>query len=81
MFLVEAGWHTRLMLVFPLDLEDVEEVGCCRVHLDEVLVRGRLGVRELRHFELMGPLQASVRHPHTVWRRKRWVLTLTYCAN
>lgn len=46
-------------MVFPLDLQDVEEVGCRGVHLDEILVRSGFGVRQLRHFELMRPLQAQ----------------------
>ena len=32
------------MLVFPGDLEEVEEIGCRGMHGDEVLVFGRNGV-------------------------------------
>lgn len=39
--------HTRLILVFSLDLQDVEEVGRRGVNLDEVLIRLRRRVREL----------------------------------
>lgn len=44
-------------MVFPLDLENVEEVGGCGVYLDEILVGCRLRVRELGHLELLGTLQ------------------------
>jgi len=30
---------TRLVLIFSLDLQNVEEVGCCGVYLDEILIR------------------------------------------
>jgi hypothetical protein len=51
---------TRLVLVFALNLQDIKEVGRRGVDLDEVLVKGRLGVRELRHPELVGSLETSV---------------------
>lgn len=41
-----------MVLVFALDLEDVEEVGGCRVDLDEVFVWLRDWVRDLSDFEL-----------------------------
>ena len=31
-------WERRLVLIFALDLEDVEEIGTCGVDLDEVFV-------------------------------------------
>lgn len=49
--------HTRLVLVFALDLQDVKEVGRRGMHLDQVLVRARLGVRQLGDLELMRSLQ------------------------
>ncbi len=52
------------MLVFPLDLKNVEEVCRSGVHLDEVLVGRRLGVGELGYFELMGPLDGLVLEFH-----------------
>lgn len=52
-----VGWRTRLVLVFPLDLQNVKEVGRCRMHLDEILARSWLRVRQLGHFELVRALQ------------------------
>jgi len=49
-----------LVLVFALNLQNIEEVGRGGMHLDEVLVGGRLGVWELRHLKLMGSLYRSV---------------------
>lgn len=48
--------RTWLMLIFALDLEDVEEVGGSSVDLDEVLIGfgGRVG--KVRHLELLGRL-------------------------
>ena len=51
---------TRLVLVFALDLQDIKKVGRRGVDLDEVLVRGRLGVRKIRHPELMGSLERQL---------------------
>jgi hypothetical protein len=55
-----VGERTRLVLVFPLDLKNVKEVCRGGVHLDQVLVGGRLGVGELGDFELMGALGGLV---------------------
>lgn len=49
--------RTRLVLVFPLNLKYVEEVGGCRVDLDQVLIWLRFRVWELCDFELMRPLR------------------------
>lgn len=48
----EGCMRTRLVLVFSLHLENVEEVGGGRVHLDDILVvlGGRIG--QLSDFEL-----------------------------
>ena len=48
---------TRLGLVFPLNLENIEEIGCGGVNLDQVLIWLREGVCELDDFELLGPLE------------------------
>lgn len=48
--------HTWLVLVFPLDLQNVEEVGCCGVDLDEILVWCWLGVWEVCDFQFLGSL-------------------------
>lgn len=48
--------RTGLVLVLPLDLEDVEEVGRRGVDLDEVLVRLWCWLREVFHHELLGAL-------------------------
>lgn len=47
------GYRTRLMLVFSLNLKDIKEIGSRSMDLDEILVRSRLGVREVLDFELM----------------------------
>jgi hypothetical protein len=52
--------HTRLELVFALDLQDIEEVGGGSVDFNEVLVRARGRVWEVRHLELMGALRVSM---------------------
>jgi hypothetical protein len=45
---VDGRWvRTRLVLVFALDLEDVEKVGGRGVHLDQILVRSGDGIREV----------------------------------
>jgi hypothetical protein len=51
-----GGRQTRLMLVFSLDLENVEEIGSRGMDLDEILIRGGLGIRELSDLELVRPL-------------------------
>ncbi len=51
--------RTRLVLVFPLDLERVEEVGPGGVHLDQVLIGTGDGVREGRNLELARALETS----------------------
>ena len=48
---------TRLGLVFPLNLENIEEIGCGGVNLDQVLIWLRRGLCELDDFELLGPLE------------------------
>ena len=35
---IYAEGHTRLVLVFSLDLQNVEKVGCCGVYLNEILI-------------------------------------------
>lgn len=49
--------HTRLILVFPLDLQDVEEIGSGGVYLDEILIRLRLRFGKLCYFKLFRPLK------------------------
>lgn len=53
---------TRLVLIFALDLQDVKEVCRRRMNLDEIFVRGRLGVGKLRYLQLVGSLLVSVVH-------------------
>jgi len=53
---------TRLVLIFALDLQDVKEVCRRGMNLDEILVRGRLGVGKLRYLQLVGSLLVSVVH-------------------
>jgi hypothetical protein len=48
--------RTWLKLVFPLDLQEVEKVGCCGMHLDDVLVWLGDGVRQGGYFEVMRTL-------------------------
>jgi hypothetical protein len=43
---------TRLVLIPPLNLQDIEEVGCRGVHFDEILVVLDHGVRQIRYCEL-----------------------------
>lgn len=52
----EASKRTRLVLVFPLDLEDVEEVCGRGVDLDDILVVLGHRVREVGDLELLGAL-------------------------
>lgn len=53
-------WERRLVLVFTLDLEDVEEVCACGVDFDEVFVccRGRGG--QVGYFEVEGSLRLVI---------------------
>lgn len=70
------------MLVFALNLQNVKEVGCRGVHLDEVLVRCGLRVWQLGHLELVRRLEASsVLHVQSMKRDDGNIalLTLTYC--
>lgn len=48
---------TGLVLVFALDLEDVEEVGCCGVDLNQVVVWSRYGIWEVLDFEFLRTLE------------------------
>ena len=47
---------TWLVLIFALDLQDVEEVGGRGVDLDQVVIGARLRVRQLGDGELFGAL-------------------------
>lgn len=44
------------MLVFPADLEKVEEIGCGGMDGDEILVGLRYRVRKIADFKLLGAL-------------------------
>lgn len=57
---------TRLVLVFALDLENVEKVGGGRVHLDEVLVVLGHGVWDVRDLEVRGALGGECQWPSGV---------------
>lgn len=48
--------RTRLVLIFALDLKDIEEVGGGGVYLDEVFVVFGDGIGEVCDFELAGAL-------------------------
>lgn len=54
------GDSTRLALVFALDLQDVEEVGCGGVDLDEVVIALGDGIREVLDLELAGALKSNI---------------------
>lgn len=58
-FVWEAGGlgHTRLVLVFALDLENVEEVGGGSVDLDDIFIWFRPGIGKVRHLELVRSLR------------------------
>lgn len=47
----------RLVLVFAADLEEVEEVGCCAVDTDGVLVRVRDRVRNSGYLQILRALR------------------------
>ena len=51
---------TGLVLVFPLDLEDVEEVGRRCVHLDHVLVILGRRIGDVCDLQLLGALKTVV---------------------
>lgn len=59
-----GGSLTRLVLVFPLDLEDVEEVGCRGVHLDQVVARTGHRIWEISNPEFL----------RTLWTGSDWLL-------
>ena len=44
------------MLVFPADLEKVEEIGCGGMDGDEILVRLRYRIRKIADFKLLRAL-------------------------
>ena len=67
--LVVAGGgsiFTRLVLIFPLHLEDVKKVGPRGVDPDEVLVLLGDRVGEGRDFELLGTLQTFSKAVHEI---------------
>ena len=47
------------MLVFPADLEKVEEIGCGSVDGDEILVGLRYRVRKIADFKLLRALYTA----------------------
>jgi hypothetical protein len=50
---------TWLMLIFALDLENVEEIGGSSMDLDDIFVWFRPGIWEVRHLELVGSLRTG----------------------
>lgn len=50
---------TRLVLVLPLDLKDVEEVGCCGVDFDQVVTLAGHWVWEIRYPEFLRALRGG----------------------
>ena len=48
------------MLVFPADLEKVEEIGCGSIDGDEILVRLRYRVGKIADFKLLRALYTTI---------------------